>query len=515
MKNFGELVSEKDFSIFDYFKFNPEEAPSPVKEVVFLKGSWREMGLQYGQQAKDALHRKVAFFLQLDLAKAKEYSRLYEDLEKYVEHYQKYFPEFIELMQGMAEGAELGFYDIVATYTIYVPQPTHNCSHVSAWGEATGNGKIIGGANWDYEGNLRMYEPAVVAFPEDGHAFISSSGICTNSMINDAGLMVLSSGGQNNRPEDHKDIGFQYMVGFLYLSAKCKDAEEAKEALLHAGISSCMANNVHIVDADCHAFMLEHTAAGDEIRHPGDFGEKDYLVATNHFITEKMKPALYTGDMAWVDCQYRYDTEERILLDDFGHVNLDTINNSLGSNRYIDGDKWIEDVWSFDPVGCGTIGEFCPENTDPLCKCVMRGLIDVKARALYIMAGCRNVYVSERPYATGNFSRLMLKDSIKKVVSNAKTYAQSMIFTASRDLSAMEKADKDRALYLNRAKETLYAGLNYMNLADCAKEGIEKLSLYSKAVTKFCYAQCYGQLAQDDPLKVVREEMGSEWEELI
>lgn len=71
MKNFGELVSEKDFSIFDYFKFNPEEAPSPVKEVVFLKGSWREMGLQYGQQAKDALHRKVAFFLQLDLAKAK------------------------------------------------------------------------------------------------------------------------------------------------------------------------------------------------------------------------------------------------------------------------------------------------------------------------------------------------------------------------------------------------------------------------------------------------------------
>lgn len=109
----------------------------------------------------------------------------------------------------------------------------------------------------------------------------------------------------------------------------------------------------------------------------------------------------------------------------------------------------------------------------------------------------------------------MLKDSIKKVVSNAKTYAQSMIFTASRDLSAMEKADKDRALYLNRAKETLYAGLNYMNLADCAKEGIEKLSFYSKAVTKFCYAQCYGQLAQDDPLKVVREEMGSEWEELI
>lgn len=516
-KNFptlGEVLKDKQ-SVFDYFDFDPDLPPTPTKDVVIIQGSWYEMGVQYGQQAKDSLHRRVAFFMQLDYSKAKSYEKIYEDMQTYVDYYNNYFPDFVELLHGMADGAGLGFLDVVATHTIYTPLKD-GCSHISAWGNATGDGQIYGGANWDYEGNLRVYEPAVVAFPENDHAFISASGIATNAMINDAGVMVLSSGSQHRLPEDHADIGFQYMVGFLYISAKCSSAKEAKEALLHKGIACNIGNNVHIVDKDTDAFLLEHTARTDSIRRTGDFGEKDYLLATNHFITEKMKPSLYTGDEEWLDCQYRYDTEEQVIKENYGNVTLDTINKALGSTRTFVNGKWEDTVWSMDITAGVTRGEWSPENVAVACKCVNRGLIDLDKRALYIIAGCTDTLVTERPYATGTASRLVLKSSPKDVVENSKIHAQVQLFIAGKELNEYEHPDKDRIAYLNDAKAALYAGHNYMNLADCASDRNERLMLYGLAISRYSYCQCVAQLAMDEPKKIVRESFGLDsWEELI
>ncbi|MCO7122115.1 C45 family autoproteolytic acyltransferase/hydrolase [Ihubacter massiliensis] len=514
--NLGDILKKEGSSIFDYFDFDPDQPPFPTKEVAVLQGSWYEMGLQYGQQARDSLHRRVAFFLQLDRSKAETYDKLYDDMKEYIAHYQQFFPEFVELLHGMADGAKLGFLDVAATHTIYTPLSEHSCSHVSAWGKATADGGIYGGANWDYEGNLRVYEPAVIAYPDNGHAFISASGIATNAMINDAGVMVLSSGSQHKLPKDHKDIGFQYMVGFLYISAKCATAAEARDALLNANIACNIGNNVQIVDQTLDAFILEHTARMDIIRKSGDYGEQDYLIATNHFLAPEMKPSLYSGDQEWIDCQYRYDTEEQVIKENYGKVTLDTINQALGSTRtFVDG-RWEDEIWSMEPTAGVSRGEWSPDNVSVTCKCVNRGLIDLKKRTLYIIAGCGNTLAAERPYAAGTASRLVLKGSPKEVLENAKMHAQVQLFLAGKDLTGQTMPDQDKIERLNKAKAALYAGHNYMNLADCSLDRNERLRLYGMAATRYSYCQCMAQQAMDDPQRIVRESFYLEsWEELI
>lgn len=513
--NLGEILKDENKSIFDYFDFDPEIPPSPTKEVVVLQGSWYEMGFQYGQQAKDSLHRRTAFFLQLDHSKSGSYDKLYTDMEKYIQYYNKYFPDFVQLLHGMADGAGLGFYDVATTHTIYTPLSDHSCSHVSAWGKATGTGKIYGGANWDYEGNLRVYEPAVVAFPKNDHAFISASGIATNAMINDAGVMILSSGSQHRLPEDHSDIGFQYMVGFLYIAAKCDSASDALDALENRGIACNIGNNVHIVDTDSNAFIMEHTARKNVVRNSGDYGETDYLLATNHFLSPEMKPSLYTGDDEWVDCQYRYDTEEQIIRENQGNVSIDTINEALSSSRTFINGKWENEVWSMESTAGTSRGEWSPENISVTCKCVNRGLIDLEKRALYIIAGCSNLFASERPYATGTASRLVLKKTPKDILNDSKSHAQVQIFLAGRDLSKHNVCDPVKTDHLNKAKAALYAGHNYANLADCSTEINERLHLYGLAISRYSYSQCIAQLAMDEPFKIVRSDDIRSWEELI
>lgn len=355
-----------------------------------------------------------------------------------------------------------------------------------------------------------------VAYPDNGHAFISASGIATNAMINDAGVMVLSSGSQHSLPQDHKDIGFQYMVGFLYISAKCSTAAEARDALLHANIACNIGNNVQIVDENLDAFLLEHTARTDVIRKPGDYGEQDYLIATNHFLSPEMKQSLYSGDQEWIDCQYRYDTEEQVIKENYGKVTLDTINQALGSTRtFIDG-KWEKEIWSMEPTAGVSRGEWSPENMSVTCKCVNRGLIDLKKRALYIIAGGGNTLASERPYATGTASRLVLKDSPKEVLENAKMHAQVQLFLAGRDLAGQACPSRNKTDRLNKAKTALYAGHNYMNLADCSLDRNERLRLYGLAASRYGYCQCVAQLAMDDPQRIIRETFYLEsWEELI
>ena len=53
-----EAVSEqKDF--LKILNFDPEEMPKSSKSVVFLQGSWYEMGYQYGTQVPDVVKRAI------------------------------------------------------------------------------------------------------------------------------------------------------------------------------------------------------------------------------------------------------------------------------------------------------------------------------------------------------------------------------------------------------------------------------------------------------------------------
>ena len=66
---------------------------------------------------------------------------------------EKYAPEIVDEMKGMAAGAKVDFRDILflnITYEISVPAVMGGCTSFAAAGQATVNGQVIAGQNFDF-----------------------------------------------------------------------------------------------------------------------------------------------------------------------------------------------------------------------------------------------------------------------------------------------------------------------------------------------------------------------------
>ena len=219
----------------------------------------------------------------------------------------------LQIWQGIADGAGVS-YDEVRLLNVTLRAPA--CSTIYAWGDATKDHQLIGGANADgpwLTGNT--YGCVLIAYPNDGNAFIDSP-LAAGTMsavrgMNSKGLIVLGSGGQASRPQD-RGPGYPGFVaaGVCHPALRHRRAGQG-HVLLGLAPWQCQQPQ-HFADPSGHALVIEQTAAAAAVRTPGQFGEKDYILATNFFETPTMRPAndpnqLQFGDL---DDWYRYGTEE-------------------------------------------------------------------------------------------------------------------------------------------------------------------------------------------------------------
>lgn len=71
-------------------------------------------------------------------------------------------------------------------------------------------------------------------------------------------------------------------------------------------------------------------------------GEKDYLIAANHFIIPEMKPVQQPWEpikyypASW----YRYLTVAKYIEDSYGKINETVVMGIMGSTEYWDGQSW-------------------------------------------------------------------------------------------------------------------------------------------------------------------------------
>lgn len=514
-------ASQSDNADNTQFSFDPAESPSNIKEVVYLKGTPEEMGIQYGKQAKDSLERTVAYKKSKALENFDSEKEMYAELEAYEKIYEENIPDVVEMWKGMSESSGISYEDILVAYTQFYINPHRTCSTVSMWGDATADGKIIAGTNYDLTLEPYTYEPAVIAFPKGKNSFIAASGLIGGSYMNEQGLIIMGSQGQDANAEDlGKAVAPK--VGLLQLAMDCNTAEEAKDMYIDK-LAPGSGENLHVIDTEKNNFIVEHTMAKDTVRSSGDFDEKDYMIATNTFLTDEMQDCLYKGDEFWDDALPRYWTEEKIIQDNQGSNTIDTLNDAIGSTSYYADENWLSDVYDKgEYVGYKKIengvwvednwdisddytGFWTPENREVATKCIARTIAIPEDMTMYVMAGCRDTLVSDIPNATGNFWKLSLTKSPKSTTGEAQSYAQIQIWLGARDISNAEGDTNEREADLNTAKEALYEGMNYMNLAGCEKDKDVALEYYSKATTAFCKAQCYAQLAQNDPTKLQRE----------
>lgn len=171
--------------------------------ILHLNGSYYDMGYQHGFLLKDDIQESMR--AQLTFFEDHGYS--YERLLEVWDIMDEYLPyEYKEEMQGMAEGAEIPFEDVIVINTmpaVFNHLFDEACCEISLWGDATTDGKLLHVRSFDW--NLRLSDPEtgtplqeniilIVRFPEVGYASMSApefAGAVTSwNGVNEKGIAV-------------------------------------------------------------------------------------------------------------------------------------------------------------------------------------------------------------------------------------------------------------------------------------------------------------------------------------
>jgi isopenicillin-N N-acyltransferase-like protein len=129
-------------------------------KVVEVGGNPYEIGFQYGTACPE-IGKMLDITYQVFGGKDKAGILASKYIPLYLPFAEKYAPEIIDEMKGMAAGSKVDFKDIFflnITYEISVPS-VMGCTSFAIAGEATSNGDTIAGQNFDY---LTMWEDNMV-----------------------------------------------------------------------------------------------------------------------------------------------------------------------------------------------------------------------------------------------------------------------------------------------------------------------------------------------------------------
>jgi len=161
------------------------------------------------------------------------------------------------------------------------------CSRWAAWGTATKDGRLVCGDSID---GFFGHQVNIIAFPEEGNAFISGVHMCgeltLHPLMNNKGLWI--SGGAIEPPRDiDRDYGIPLTLAFRHLAQFSGNAEDSKEKLLSYQTTGGRVHNAIVADTDGNAYIFELTAAISSSRKPGDFFEADWIASPNTYLIQK------------------------------------------------------------------------------------------------------------------------------------------------------------------------------------------------------------------------------------
>lgn len=495
--------------------FAAEVLPPSIMPVLVLSGSDYQMGYQYGQQAGQYIELQALATWASTLQKFSR-DEVLAELKASQYFTREYAPEVLEQMEGMVDGAiaagyEVSFTDLLlinaqlgfgaiktpwpaVTYPSdaeYEELPGEGCANWSAWGSTTRDGSLISG---DVVDATFCYQVVIVAFPERGNSYLAvmrAGQVGNVPAMNNKGLFIGGSGGFANREIDY-EYGIHFMSAFHHLIRFADSAVEAKDMLLNWKVAGSW--NLHFADVSGDAFVVEWTAAVQNVREPGDFGETDFIYASNTYLTEEMKDVKaadnYVEHAGWGGARSSSICRNLQLWNMFhnyqGEVDLD----------------FAKMLWRFP-------GEPPPDPPDEgWCTHVGRqynqwiGILlpaDGGKGLAYICTGPagRVLYPFRRTYyqiaPTYTFYEIALASSPAAVVAAAQNTARSCIAKAHQKMMMLNYTDTGYGELndlLSLANTEYYQGINANNRALLASKH-RALSYFAQAATAFTRAQSH------------------------
>lgn len=297
-----------------------------------VEGSPHERGFGYGSQAGARIARSIEAYREVFLGYAGwDWARVRTEAARYEGPIGNLSPRYLEEMLGIAEGAGVDFYDILAINTrteIMFAATARDaasgrdlpleCSAFAVMPEASADGHTLLGQNWDWL--LHSQETVVVieARQEDGPDYVTvvEAGLLAKTGMNSSGIGLVT-----NALVSVDDLGTPGIPYHVALRA-ILDAETITDAYstLQRGYRSSSANYL-IAHRDGLAVDIEG-APGGFSRLFLQFPEDGVLLHTNHFRHEPL-PVQDLSLWAMPDSPFRLERLKSAVRGAGGKLSLD------------------------------------------------------------------------------------------------------------------------------------------------------------------------------------------------
>lgn len=282
-------------------------------KVIECGGTPYEIGYAHGSRGKEEIMNSINTYKEMfgtygnldwDIAK-----RLAKNYVKYVEQFDN---DLMEEMKGVADGAGLDIFDVLAlnarSEVILMKgnwMPSDGCTSISATTEATKRGETLLAQNWDWKAaqvksvlvlkinQEKMNKPNITMVTEGGVigkiGFNSSGvGVCLNAL---------------GTKGHHNGVPLHIILRGILNSRKISDAVECINWLPNA----CAAN--FMIASSCgEALDVEKTPLDFDVIYSRD----GILAHSNHFLTERLRLADTSRLMA-PDSFLRYGVADKFL----------------------------------------------------------------------------------------------------------------------------------------------------------------------------------------------------------
>lgn len=259
-----------------------------------VSGGARERGRRYGEQARDRVHRSIEAYDEVFHHYAGwRWADVREEAKRYVAPIEAFGPRYLEEIRGIAEGAGVGFEDVlginVRTEVMFAAKARaaaaggrpDGCSAFAVLPSRSADGHTLIGQNWDWL--LHSFETVVVleVTQDDGPDFVTvvEAGLLAKTGMSSSGIGLVTNALVTDRDLGEPGVPYHLVLrGIL-------DAENLSDAYATAqrGVRSSSANYL-VASADGVAVDVE-AAPGDFSRLFLSFPADGVLLHTNHFVS--------------------------------------------------------------------------------------------------------------------------------------------------------------------------------------------------------------------------------------
>jgi isopenicillin-N N-acyltransferase-like protein len=280
--------------------------------IIEARGSHHEVGRQIGQQRQSQI-QKMLNLLHDELPERVTWSEMLQHSKLYLEFSRNIYPQYVEELEGIAEGADAPFDEIFLSMCEELWEPAawqRGCTDMAARGPATQDGStLVAHTNDEYPAEEEILV-IVKAQAGDEPEFlgVSSGGIAFDAGFNAAGISLTGNQLYNNdiRPGVPRLLIVRATLAAKHLS------EAMDHCLLPQRASSY--NNV-LADSNGEVYSMEGSATDCE----PIYIENDILAHANHYISPAMRR--FEADRNDIGSSVlRYNRAKRLLQENYGQL---------------------------------------------------------------------------------------------------------------------------------------------------------------------------------------------------